>query len=425
MNAVILLGSLILLIIMKVPVPVAMGISTVLVFISGGYPFYVFSQVLITSANSWSLLAVPFFIIAGSIMNEVGVTDRLFTFARACVGHIRGGLAHVNVLASMIFAGISGSSVADAAGLGKIELKAMDDAGYDRKLSVGITAASCVVGPIIPPSILFVLYGVIAQVSIAKLFLAGLVPGVLIGVSLMVTCYVLAVKYPDKFPREQRATLGEFSSALKHGILAVIAPVLILLGMTSGLISPTEAGAGATVYSLFLGIVYKSLRPRVVWGAVKESMVQAAHAMLLVALAGVMGFILTFERVPHLIAEVIGRTITSPVMILIVVNLLLLVIGCFMSATASLIILTPILLPLMRSIGVDPIHFGVMITYGLTIGVVTPPVGVALYILTDLSGLKFEDTVRGTAPFLIPLVISLVIITAFPRLTLWLPSLMR
>jgi len=412
-------------IVMGVPVAVAMGMTSIIVFIIGGYPFHIFPQFLIAIASNWTLLAVPFFIIAGSFMNEFGITERLFNFARVCIGHIRGGLAHANVLASMVFAGISGSSVADVAGLGKVELKAMNDAGYNKKISIGVTLASSVVGPIIPPSISFILYGVIANVSIAKLFLAGIIPGIIIGISLMFVNYIIALKHPEYFPKEQKASFQDFLPALKAATFVIMAPLLILLGMTSGYISPTEAGAGACFYSIFVGIVYRAISLDKIWNSVKTSMLQAANAMLLVSVASVMGYILTYERIPQTFTKIILVNIAggNVWMVLFLVDLLFLLIGCFMSGTAALIILTPILLPTMIQAGIDPIHFGVIICYGLVIGVATPPVGIGLYVISDIADVTLEETIISVLPYLVPLIISLIIITYIPQLSLWLPNL--
>ncbi len=424
-NSLMLILNLIIMIIMGVPVAVAMGMTSIITFIIGGYPLHIFPQILIASASNWTLLAVPLFIIAGSFMNEFGVTERLFKFVSVCIGHIRGGLAHANVLASMIFAGISGSSVADIAGLGKVELKAMNDAGYDKKISTGVTVASSVVGPIIPPSISFILYGVMANVSITKLFLAGIIPGIVIGISLMFVNYIIALKHPEYFPKEQKASFRDFLPAFKGATFVIMAPLLILLGMTSGYITPTEAGAGACFYSMFVGIVYRAISLDKIWRAVKTSMLQAANAMLLMSVAGVMGYILTYERLPQIITKIMFVNIAggSVWIMLLLVDLLFLLIGCFMSGTAALIILTPILIPMIIQAGIDPIHFGVIICYGLVIGVATPPVGIGLYIISDIADIKLEEAIISVLPYLVPLIISLFIITYIPRLSLWLPNL--
>lgn len=425
MNSFILLFSLIVMITVGAPIAIAMGASIVLVFIVGDdYSFSILPQIMISTASKWSLLAVPFFIMAGGLMNELGITDRLFRFARACVGHIKGGLCHVNVLASMIFAGISGAAIADIAGLGKIELKAMTDAGFSKKISAGITVASSIIGPIIPPSIAFILYGVIAQVSIIRLFIAGIFPGILIGISLMITTHFKALRNPDEFPRGEKPSLEEFIQSFKGAILAIGAPIMILTGMFTGLVSPTEAGAAATLYTIFAGIFFRTINKKIMWNSLKESMLQAAHALLLVSLASVMGYILTFEQTPQLIASRLGLFATNQLAMLLFIDIIFLIIGCFMSATASLILLTPILLPIVLNAGIDPIHFGVITAYALHIGIATPPVGMGLYVISDIANIKFEEAVEAVIPYLLPLIISLLIITYFPSISLWLPNML-
>lgn len=405
-------------------IPLSMGISILVAFVIKGLPFYIIPQLSMLTARSWTLLAVPFFLIAGSLMNRLGLTESIFRIAKAYVGHLKGGLAHVNVLASMIFAGISGSSVADLGGLGKIELEAMTAAGFDKKISAGITIASSIVGPIIPPSISFIVYGMITQVSIAKMFLAGILPGIMIGSSLMVMTYFQAIKRPDKFPRENKASWKEIKESTKGGLLAIMAPILILLGMTTGFISPTEAGSGAIAYSLLLGLIYRTVSFKKIWEAFKESIIQASHAILLVGLAGILGYIMTFERTPQLIASLLVIITNNQAAILFLMCILFLVAGCFMSSLAALIVLAPILAPVAQQFGVDLLHFGVIICYGLQIGIATPPVGIGLYVISDIADMKFEDTVISVIPYLIPLIIALFVITYCPQLCLFLPNLL-
>ena len=424
MISVILLSILILLIILGTPIPLAMGISTITVFLIAKYPLYLLAQGLITSSGGWSLLSVLLFLTAGGFMNELGVTEKLFNFANGCVGRIKGGLAHVNILASMIFAGMSGSAAADVGGLGKIEFKAMSEAGYDHKLIAGITVASSIIGPIIPPSISFILYGVMANVSIAKMFVAGIFPGILIGLVLMVQVYIQATLHPEKFPIPKKINFTEFVLRLKDALLVLLAPVLIILGMTTGFLSPTEAGAGSIIYSLFIGMIYKSIKIIPLWNALKTAMLQASHAILLLSLASVMGYIITYERTPQFIAENLGMIAKNQWSMLLFIDIFILLIGCFMSATASLILLTPIFLPIVKNVGVDPILFGVIMTYGLHIGSATPPVGMGLFIISDVTGLSFEDSVKGCAPYLVALIITLFLITFLPQITLWLPNIL-
>ena len=424
MNSFILLISLIIFIILGLPIPVAMGISILIIFVMGNFPLYLMPQILIAGASNWSLLAVPFFIISGGLMNELGVTVRLFNFARAVVGHIRGGLAHVNILASMIFAGISGSAIADIGGIGKIEMKAMTEAGFNKKISAGITIASSVIGPIIPPSIGFVLYGVMAEESITRLFLAGVVPGILIGITLMIFVYFQAVKSPKDFPIEKRASFKKLCLTFKDAVFVLMAPVIILLGMTSGLVSPTEAGAVAILYTIFVGFIYKEIRWTRFWTPIKEGMIQSAHAISLVALASVMGYIMTFEKTPQLLSEAISHISSNPLIILLIFDIFFLIAGCFMAGGALLVLLTPIFLPVIKEMGVDPIHFGIIIVYALTIGLATPPVGIGLFVLSDIAKMRLEDVISGVIPYLFPLIVALLVITYCPKLCLWLPSIL-
>jgi len=424
MHSFILLISLIIFIILGLPIPVAMGISILIIFVIGNFPLYLLPQILIAGASNWVLLAVPFFIIAGGLMNELGVTVRLFNFARAAVGHIRGGLAHVNVFVSMIFAGISGSAVADVGGLGKIEMKAMTDAGFDKKISAGITVVSSVLGPIIPPSILFVLYGIMAEESIAKLFLAGVFPGILIATSLMIFIYFQAVKSPKSFPIEKRASFKKLCLTFKDAMLVLMAPVIILVGMTSGLVSPTEAGAVAILYTIFVGFIYKEISWTRFWTPVKEGMIQSANAISLVAFASVMGYVMIFEKTPQLLSETVSHISSNPLIILLIFDIFFLIAGCFMSGGALLILLTPIFTPIIKEVGVDPIHFGVIIVFALTIGGSTPPVGIGLFVMSDIAKMRVEDVIAGVIPYLFILIVALLIITYFPNISLWLPSIL-
>lgn len=424
MTSAVLLCSLVFLLLFKTPISVAMGIAVILGCVMGDYPIHILAQGIVEGSMTWSLLSVIFFIIAGNIMNACGIAERIFGFARACIGHWAGGLAHVNVICSMIFAGISGSAAADCAALGPIEIKSMTDSNYDLKYSVGITLASSMLGPIIPPSVSFILYGVLANVSIAKLFLAGIMPGIVIGITLMITCTSIARRNPKIYPRGPYTPLPERLKLFKTAIWALLAPVIILTGMTSGAVSPTEAGVVAVLYSLFLGICYRSFRPREIWGVLKNSMLTAAHSLILFGVASTLAYILTLERTPVLIAEYVLAMTQNKYVILVLVDLLLLIIGCITSAGSAMILLTPILVPLMGRLGVDPIQLGVVMAFGLTIGIATPPVGIELFILSDVADMPVEDVVKGVTPFLPCLVILLLLLTFVPQISLWLPNLL-
>ncbi len=419
-----LLGTLIVLLFLKMPIPLAMGIAVLVGCWLGGFPVYILAQGIVDGSMTWSLLSIFFFIMAGNIMNSCGIAERIFAFARACVGHWKGGLAHVNVLCSMIFAGISGSAAADCAALGPIEIKSMTDSGYDLKYSTGITLASSMIGPIIPPSVSFILYGVMANVSIAKLFLAGIIPGVIIGLGLMLTSARIAHRLPAKFPREERMPMKRRLGIFKTAVWALLAPVIILYGMTSGYVSPTEAGVVAVLYSLVLGVCYRTLTMKNLWTVIVSSMFTAANSLILFGIASTMSYILTLERTPVIMAEFVLGLTQNKWIILVLVNILLLLLGTITSAASIMILLTPILVPLMQRVGVDPVQLGVLMAFALTIGIATPPVGIGLFILSDITKQRVEDVVRGVAPFLPTLILMLLLLTFIPQLSLWLPSLL-
>ena len=408
----------------RTPISLAMGIAALFTIWVGGYPIHLLPQGMISGSVSWSLLAVPFFIIAGNLMNEFGVAQRIFAFMNALVGHVRGGLAHVNVLCSMVFAGISGSATADCAGLGPIELAAMKSANYDPGLSAGITLASSTIGPIIPPSVSFIIYAVISGTSVTKMFLAGLVPGIITGISLMITNYLISLKNPSKLPRKPKKPIKEISNDFFGAFFALIAPVIILFGMISGFVSPTEAGIVAIVYTIFLGYFYRTLSFSKIIKVMEISMLTASHSLVLVGVASVMSNIMTLERAPNMIAQFILGITQNKFIILLLIDLLLLLVGCIMTGISSMVLLAPIFIPLMNELSVDLVQFGVIMAFGTVIGVTTPPVGVGLFIISDIAKLKIEEVFHGILVYLPALIISFLIITFIPSVTLWLPALL-
>lgn len=419
-----LITTLIALLFLKAPVIIAMGASVAVGCWLGDLPFYLIAQGVIDGAMSWSLLSIFFFMMAGNIMGVCGVADQIFRFANACVGHWPGGLAHVNCLCSMVFAGISGAAAADCAALGPIEIKSMTDNGYDLKYSTGITLASSMVGPIIPPSVFFIMFGVVTNTSIARLFVAGILPGVVISLALMLMCARIAVKRPDIFPRGGYTPMRERWQVFKKSIWSLLAPVIIVFGMTSGFVSPTEAGVVAVLYSILLGAIYRTLSWKALWNAVRESMVMASSSLILFGFASTMSYILTMEMLPNKLATLILSLTQNKYVVLILIDLLLLLLGCFMSAASAMILLTPILLPLMAQLGVSTLQLGVLMCFALTIGIATPPVGMGLYILADITHQKIEHVVEGFMPFLPALLIMLVILTLVPQFSTWLPGLL-
>ncbi|MDA8226327.1 MAG: TRAP transporter large permease [Desulfitobacterium hafniense] len=373
--------------------------------------------------DSYSLLALPLYIFAGEIMNSSGVTRRLYNFPLSLIGHVKGGLAHVNVITSMIFAGMSGSAVADAAGLGKIQIKSMKDEGYNTKFSAGIVAAGAMIGPIIPPSTTMIVYAVIAQVSIAKLFIGGLLPGIIMGILLMAyTSLVADRKY--NFPRRPQSTMTEKLKATKEAFLPLLTPVIILLGITSGIVTATEAGAVAVIYALFLHFLYNGFDFPELLAIFKEGAYTTIKITFIVMGATIFGWVVTFSQIPDMISGFLLGLGVSKWMILLMINIGLLIMGCFLSITSSQLIATPTLLVLANVYGIDLIHLGVIMTLNLTIGLLTPPVGWVLYIIKDLAEISFSDMVKAVLPFLIPLMLALLIITYIPETVLYLPDVL-
>ncbi len=406
-----------------VPVAVALaGSSAIFIFFNGSPPPMVVAHRMINGVDSFPLLAVPFFILAGNLMNTSGITERIFGFALALVGWMRGGLGHVNVGASVIFAGMSGAAVADAGGLGAIEIKAMRDAKYDAKFAVGITAASSTIGPIIPPSLPMVIYGVVAGASIGQLFVAGLIPGLLMAVSLMLMIAVMARR--RGFGRDQEFDWSVLFTTFRRAFLSLLTPLIIVGGILSGAFTPTEAAVAACAWALFLGlVVYRTLTVRRFLRVSFDTIETTAVVLLVVGAASIFAWILTSNRVPEHFAAGLLAISDRPWLILLLINLILLLVGCFMETVAAITIMVPVLLPIAVTLGIDPVHFGVIMVLNLMLGLLTPPVGMVLYVLSRVAKIRFEDCVVGTAPFLIPLVLVLMLITFVPAVTMWLPTL--
>lgn len=410
------------LLIFGVPVAVALAGASALFILFGDVPAMVVAHRVINGVDSFPLLAVPFFILAGNLMNTAGITERIFNFALALVGWMRGGLGHVNVGASVIFAGMSGAAVADAGGLGAIEIKAMRDAGYDPGFAVGITAASSTIGPIIPPSLPMVIYGVVSGASIGQLFAAGFIPGLVMALSLMLMIFYFAGRYG--FKRDQPFAWSVLGHSFKRAFLSLLTPVIIVGGILSGAFTPTEAAVAACAYAMFLGlVVYRTLTLKRFLRVSFDTIETTSVVLFVVAGAAVFAWILTSNRVPEEAAALMLGISDRPWVILLMINFILLVVGCFMETVAAITILTPVLLPVAVELGVDPVHFGVIMVLNLMLGLLTPPVGMVLYVLSRVSGLPFERCVVATAPFLIPLVACLLLMTFVPAIAMWLPTL--
>jgi len=411
------------LLIIGVPVGIALAGSSMLwVLISGSVPDFVVIHRMVNGVDSFPLLAIPFFILAGNLMNSAGITNRIFAFATASIGWLRGGLGHVNIIASVLFAGMSGAAVADAGGLGTIEIKAMRDAGYDDDFAVAVTAASSTIGPIIPPSLPMVIYGVMASASVGQLFAAGFIPGLLMAVALMLMVAWYAKK--RNYPRDKRFSIRLLGKTFVRAFLSLLTPVIIVGGILSGAFTPTEAAISACVYALFLGIVvYRTLTWKRLLHVSMDTIETSAIILFIVAAASIFAWILTSNRVTEHFASILMGMTDNPFLILLMLNLVLFVVGCFMETVAAITILVPVLLPIAVGVGVDPVHFGVIMVLNLMIGLLTPPVGMVLYVLSRVAGISFERCSAATLPFLFPLVAVLVIITFVPIFSMWLPTL--
>jgi tripartite ATP-independent transporter DctM subunit len=421
----ILLAVIFVLLVIGVPVAWALagGALIYFAFLQERVPELVVVHRMVSGVNSFPLLAIPFFILAGALMNAAGITDRIFDFAKALVGWMRGGLGHVNVAASVFFAGMSGAAVADAGGLGMVEIKAMRNAGYDDGFAVGVTAASSTIGPIIPPSLPLVIYGVVASASIGQLFAAGLIPGLLMALSLMIMVAFYARR--RNYPRDERLMLSVIWFTFRRAFLSLLTPVLIIGGILFGVFTPTEAAVVAAAYALFLGVVvYRTLTMRRLLHVSMETIETTAIVLMIVAAASIFAWILNSLRVPQQFAGLILSMTENEIIILLLINAVIFLVGFFMETVAAITILVPVLLPIAMQVGMDPVQFGIVLVLNLMIGLLTPPVGMVLYVLSRVSGVPFERCAIATLPFMIPLLTVLFLVTFVPALSMWLPTLL-
>ncbi|MBL8589557.1 MAG: TRAP transporter large permease [Methylobacteriaceae bacterium] len=462
----VLLGSFIALMILGLPVALALAVSSLAyLLLYTTTPDVIVAQRMIAGVESFPLLAVPFFILAGNLMNIAGVTGRIYGFAVALVGWMRGGLAQVNIIGSVIFSGMSGTAIADAAGIGTIEIKAMKDHGYPLDVAVGVTAASATLGPIIPPSLPFVIYGMMANTSIGALFLGGVIPGVMMTLFMMITVAVFARKRgwgsdsPFSWTKIGEAGLeivvvaafplvafGLVKAGLSvnaaimialaalitldwwfdfSAVMALMTPVILIGGMTLGLVTPTEAACAAVIWSLFLGLVrYRSMTLKSLAKATFDTIETTASVLFIVTAASIFAWLLTVSQAAATLSDLILSLTQNKWVFLLLVNLLLLFIGCFLDTIAAITITVPILLPIALKLGVDPIHFGLIMTLNLMIGLLHPPLGMVLFVLSRVAKLSVEQTTMAILPWLAPLFAALLAITFIPEITLWLPKTM-
>ena len=449
-----------------IPVAVAMaGSALVYILWTGNLPAFVVIHRMVSGIDSFPLLAVPFFILAGNLMNNAGITNRIYNYALALVGWLKGGLGHVNVVGSVVFAGMSGTAIADAAGLGTIEIKAMTDHGYSKEFAVGVTAASATLGPIIPPSLPFVIYGMMANVSVGALFLAGILPGVLMAILMMLTVAYFAHKngwggdIKFEWPRVIKA-LAETAVVIGwpvllwvlitklgfpprttvltglvalfvadkvfnfQAVLPIMTPVLLIGGMTTGIFTPTEGAIAACLWAMILGFAwYRTLNWKMFVKVCLDTVETTATVLFIVAAASIFGWMLTATGVTAAIASWVLEFTKEQWVFLLLANLLMLFVGCFLEPTAAITILVPILMPIVHQLGIDPVHFGLVMVLNLMIGLLHPPMGLVLFVLARVAKLSVERTTIAILPWLVPLLGSLAIITYFPSVVLWLPKM--
>jgi tripartite ATP-independent transporter DctM subunit len=420
----VLILTLCILFSLGMPVVFSLMISSLVYLLLAGIDPRIIIQKIILGPDSFVLLAVPFFILAAQIMNSTGITKRIFRFASTIVGHFPGGLAQVNIVDSMIFAGMSGSAIADASGAGLMEIEAMVSQGYEKSYATAVSAASSTIGPIIPPSIPMVIYAVIAEASVGKLFLGGIIPGIFMGLAMMVITHFIAKK--RGFYRDRRATLKEFLDAFKEAFLALSTVAILLGGIYTGVFTPTEAAAIAALYALFLGtVVYRELGLRDVFQIFSRIVISCGFITFIISTSAIFSWIIAREQVPQRLAEVMLSLTTSKYLILLIMNILFLILGMLMDTNAIMLIFLPIVLPVVKSVGIDLVHFGVVVTLNLMIGLLTPPFGVLLFLLNGLTKVPIEDILREVFPYILVLVFVLFLITYWEGPVMFLPNLWK
>jgi tripartite ATP-independent transporter DctM subunit len=410
--------------ILRVPIAFGMIASSILYFLMEGIDLGVVTEIMVFGfKDKFVLLAVPLFIFTARVMNSGGITDRIFDFAGSMVGHLRGGLAHVNVMASIIFSGMTGSAIADASGLGLMEIKAMDDAGYDRPFSCAVTVASATIGPIIPPSIPMVIYAMLSGASVGNLFLGGIIPGLLMGAGLMGLIYFISGK--RNYIKGERLGAGAFARAFRKAFLSLLTPVILLGGIYSGVFTPTEAAAMAALYALaLLIVVYRQFGLSEMASVIIDTVESTGFLSIIIAGAFIFGHVIALEQIPASIANLLLGITTSKWGILLLLNILFLILGCFIDTIVLLLIVVPIVLPVAAGAGIDPVHFGVVIVLNMMIGLATPPFGMLLFIVSGLTKTPLSKVIKEMVPFLAILIGVLFLCTYVPGTVLFLPGLL-
>jgi tripartite ATP-independent transporter DctM subunit len=426
MVALVIFGLFTFLMLLGVPVVLALGIGSLAGLAYAGFAssldtLYVFPQQILEGVDAPALLAIPFFVLAGNLMNTIGVTDKIFRFANALVGHMRAGLAQVNVIGSLFFGGITGSAVADCAGIGNLVIRAMRERGYPADFACALTVSSSVIGPTMWPSVPLLIYAFTASVSVERVFLAGIGPGIMIVAALMLYNRFVAVRY--NVPLTERPPMRDVIRAAFDGVWALLAPVIIIGSIISGFATPVEAGVVACAYVLVLGVIYRSLTLAGFYQALIDTALLTSAVMMIIGVSTVMSWLIAFDQVPQVLADAVLTITDNKWVFLALVVVFFLALGTILEPIPAMVILIPILIPLVDHFGIDRVHFGLVVVYGLLIGIVTPPVGIALFIVTRLSGVPFERVCIAVMPLLVPLVIALLIITFIPSVVLWVPNL--
>lgn len=418
---VLLFGSFLVLIILNVPICFALGLSSLLTAFAGGISPTMVIQQTYRGLDSFPLLAVPFFLLVGQLMNDNDVTERLIRFSNSLVGHIRGGLGQVNVVCSMIFAGLSGSSQADTAAEGSIIIPAMIKAGYDERFSVAITAATSTMGVIIPPSIMMVIYGAMGGVSIGALLLAGIIPGILVGLGQMALTYYFAIK--NDYPAGKRASLSEVISTFKDAFLPLGIPVILIGGISFGFFTPTESSMIAAIYTLMLGFVYRTVDVKQLPGIFKRTVYMYSLTLICCGTATTFGWLMAYLGAPEMILNLMGPMVSNPTLVLLLVMALFIVVGCIIDAVPAIIIFLPLINELVEAAGIHPIHMGIVVVMTLALGLITPPYGVCLLLATRIGNITVREGFSAILPFVFLFITTIILIILLPQIALFLPKL--
>jgi len=423
MEVIILFSVFLVLLVIGMPIAFALGIASLAYLLLEGISLTIVPQRMYAGIDTFVLLCIPGFVLAGNLMNVGNITEHIVRFSNALLGHIRGGLGLANVGGSMIFGGISGTAVADSASIGSVMIPGMARSGYDKPFAAAVTAASSTVGPIIPPSVPMIIAGSLSGVSVGRMFLAGAIPGLLMGLAMMVTVYILAVR--RGYPKGSRVPFLQLLREAKTAFWALLMTVIILYGIIGGFFTPTEASIVASLYALVVGMfVYKGLSWRKLPGILSDTVLTSSALLLLVGLANLFGWILTSEQVPQMIAGLILAISENPIIVILILNLILLFVGAFMETIAALIILFPALLGVAVGVGMDPVHFAVMAVLNLMIGLTTPPVGVCLFVVSGIGKLPMLTVARAIVPFLLCNLAVLLLVSYVPAVSLWLPTVL-